>query len=169
MKKSNPRYLQNKLLLGRCEWCKLPSLGVPAIKAKIDTGAKTSALHAFNLRPSVSGGIAIINFDIHPLQANDTTIISCSEPIIDKREIMSSNGHKELRYVIASLLTVGDVTWEIELTLSNRDPLRYRLLLGRESLVKKALVDPSIDCNQGKLGKKNLLSLYSLCGIDNTL
>lgn len=160
MKISNLLYLNDKLLFGRCEWCKLPSLGIPAIKAKIDTGAKTSALHAFNLNPCVVDGVDRINFDIHPLQADDNTIISCSEPIIDKRDIMSSNGHKESRYVIATQLTVGELSWEIELTLSNRDPLRYRLLLGRESLVKKALVDPSLYCNQGKLKKSSILSLY---------
>lgn len=137
--------LNNKLLLGRNVWCQLPDLGIHKIKAKIDTGAKTSALHAFNIEHRQHN---LLRFDIHPLQGNDDFVITCEAPLIDQRRIMSSTGHIELRYVIETTLVIAHQAWKMEVTLSNRDPLRYRLLLGREALKKHIVVDPSIGCHQ---------------------
>ena len=141
----------NKLLIGRAEWCSLVNLGIPLIKAKIDTGAKTSAIHAFNMKSYIKNKIDYVAFDIFPLQGDSDKLIKCVAPIIDERFITSSNGHKELRYVIKTDLFIANKHWPIELTLSNRDPLRYRILLGREALNKKVIIDPSLNCNQGKL------------------
>jgi ribosomal protein S6--L-glutamate ligase len=77
-------------------------------------------------------------------------LISCKAPVVDERRITSSNGHRENRYVIKTLLQMGEQCWEIELTLSNRDPLRYRMLLGREAINNRVLIHPGITCNQGK-------------------
>lgn len=152
----------DKLLIGRHEWCQLPTLNIPAIKAKIDTGAKTSAIHASNIKHFTKRGNHYVDFCIHPLQGTERVTINCKAPIIDERYIMSSNGHKEHRYVIATSLRLGDNLWPIELTLSNRDPLRYRMLLGREALDNRVLIDPSTSCHQGKLEKKDILALYQM-------
>lgn len=155
-----PALTQKRLLIGRDEWCQLPNLHIPAIKAKIDTGAKTSSLHAFNIKLIHRHYQAYVHFDIHPLQNNDRILIACVAPVIDEREIMSSNGHKEHRYVIRTTLVISDQTWNIEVTLSNRDPLRYRLLLGREALNKRVLIDPSLSRHQKKITSKKARKLY---------
>ena len=155
------KVINDKLLIGRFEWCALPQLAVPAIKAKIDTGAKTSAIHAFNIAPFFEAGVACVKYDIHPLQSDDNHIIRCVSEVIDKRYIMSSNGHKEQRYVIATQIKLGGSMWPIELTLSNRDPLRFRLLLGREALNHKVIIDPSLSYNQLSISAKTVQQLYS--------
>ncbi len=162
MAKMRQKTINNKLLIGRYEWCQLPELSIPAIKAKIDTGAQTSSLHAFNITTSIINKINYVNFEIHPLQGNDTTLIKCKSIIIDQREVMSSNGHKEKRYVISTPIKLGDQTWNIEVTLSNRDPLRFRMLLGREALNNKVIIDPDIKCNQGSINKNEISNLYDL-------
>lgn len=154
---ATPARFKDKLLIGRDEWCTLPDLRVRAIKAKIDTGAKTSALHAFNIRRVKINNKRYVKFDIHPLQSDNKTIISCVAPIIDQRHIMSSSGHIEHRYVIQTMLSISNTEWSIQVTLSNRDPLRYRLLLGREALNNRVLIDPSLTCYQKKLRHKNLV------------
>ena len=139
---------REKLLVGRDEWCRLPDLHITAIKAKIDTGARTSALHAFNIKPIKKDHKRYVKFDIHPMQGDDHVLITCKAPIFDERHIMSSSGHIEHRYVIQTTLTIGGQSWPIEMTLSNRDPLRYRMLLGREALNNRVLIDPNLTCHQ---------------------
>lgn len=158
---SSKASLFEKLLIGRGEWCQLPDLQLPAIKAKIDTGAKTSALHALNIRRVKKNEKPFVRFDIHPLQGDSKTVVSCLAPLIDERHIMSSSGHIEHRYVISTTLVIGDQSWPIEVTLSNRDPLRYRLLLGREALNNRVLIDPSISCHQTKITKRKASRLYT--------
>lgn len=153
--------VNDKLLIGRNEWCALPDLHLPAIKAKIDTGAKTSALHAFNIQPIQKNHKPFVQFDMHPLQGNDEIVVSCTAPLIDERHIMSSSGHIEHRWVILTAVVIADTQWEIEISLSNRDPLRYRLLLGREALNGRVLIDPNLTCYQKKMGRKKALRLYS--------
>jgi ribosomal protein S6--L-glutamate ligase len=154
------KIVEKKLLIGRSEWCGLPDLSIPAIKAKIDTGAKTSAIHAFNIRAFQNRDGLQVEYDIHPIQGNDKIIVRCQSSVIDKRDVMSSNGHKEQRYVICTELRLGGRKWPIELTLSNRDPLRFRLLLGREALSHKVIIDPAMSCNQRKVKKDKLMDLY---------
>jgi ribosomal protein S6--L-glutamate ligase len=153
--------VKNRLLIGRDEWCQLPDLHIPAIKAKIDTGAKTSALHAFNIRTIKKNHQRFVQFDMHPLQGDADTLVSCIAPLFDERHIMSSSGHKEHRYVIRTRIVIADQEWQMELTLSNRDPLRYRLLLGREALNNRVLIDPSLTCHQKKIRYKKALKLYT--------
>lgn len=124
------------------ETVSLPELGVDSIRVKLDTGAKTSALHAFNIVEVVREGMPWVEFEVHPLQNNDTEVIKCCTPISDHRYVTSSNGHKEKRYVIHSQLKLGASEWPIEITLTNRDEMSFRMLLGRSALENRVLVDP---------------------------
>ena len=157
-----PVEIMNKTLqkIGWQEWLELPELGVPAIKAKIDTGAKTSSLHAYNIQRKRRNHRDYVSFMVHPIQGIDTLEIPCCVPIIDIRGVMSSNGHIEQRYVIRTSLVLGNKKWDIELTLSNRDPLRFRMLLGREALREKVIIDPSRSTLVKKYTKKDLKAIY---------
>lgn len=155
-----PKQYQNKLLVGRDEWLCFEELSLPLIKAKIDTGAKTSAIHAFNIRYKKHKTIDMVFFDVHPLQGNSTLAVHCQAPVIDRRSIMSSNGHQEQRYVISSMMSLANQRWPIELTLSNRDPLKYRLLIGREALQRRVLIDPSLSCHQKSITSKEATYFY---------
>lgn len=152
MSKKRTLTIGDKLLVGCSEWCQLPELKIFAIKARVDTGAKTSSLHAFNINRKKRGRRDYVDFEVCPLQANRRVMVPCSAELLDQRSVMSSNGHKELRYVISTPLSLGGQRWNIELTLSNRDPMRFRMLLGREALSRRVLVDPNLVCNQGKVG-----------------
>lgn len=116
------------------EWISLPDLGVPALSAKVDTGARTSALHAFDIETFVPVTRPKVRFTLHPIQGRDDLVIPCSAVIIDRREVASSNGEKELRYVIESMLEVHGQSWPIEITLTNRSTMSSRMLLGRQAL-----------------------------------
>lgn len=150
----------DKIAIGWQEWVSLPELNIPAIKAKIDTGAKTSSLHAFDIEPYQHNGQLYVNFLVHPLQADTSIRIACRAPVIDMRGVMSSNAQIENRYVIKSWLCLGSAKWEIELTLSNRDPLRFRMLLGREALRSKVLIDPSKSLCTANPSKRILKGFY---------
>ena len=122
------------LQFGWEEWIALPDLGVPALRAKVDTGARTSALHAFDIETFGSSAKPKVRFTVHPIPGRDDLVIPCSAPIIDRREVASSNGEKELRYVIESTLSVAGQTWPIEITLTNRAAMTSRMLLGRQAM-----------------------------------
>lgn len=152
--------LTDKILVGRSEWCGLPEFNIPLIKAKIDTGAKTSAIHAFDIFSEVIDHQHYVNFKVHPLQGNTRITTSCQALILDDRCIMSSNGHKEHRYIIMTTLKLGEHVYQIELSLSNRDPLTFRMLLGREALNKRMIVDPGLTCQQGRYKRAAIECLY---------
>ena len=138
-------------VLGWEEWVALPELGLPAIKAKVDTGARTSALHAFHAQPFVSGRVRKVRFSVHPLPRRERPAIECTARLIDRREIRSSNGEREARYVIETPIRIGEREWTIEVTLANRNMMTYRMLLGRQAIPAGALVDPSASFLQPKL------------------
>jgi hypothetical protein len=141
-------------VIGWEEWLSLPGLNLPAIKAKIDTGAKTSALHAFLIEPFNEGGRAFVRFGIHPIPGRDGIEIFCTSPLVDRREITSSNGDKEARYVISTPVSIGGRTWDIEVTLTNRHGMAYRMLLGRQAIRDGLLVDPAASFLQPRLSHK---------------
>lgn len=115
--------INDKLVVGSEEWVKLPKLNIPAIKVRVDSGAKTSSLHAVNIHPFIKEGEHWVRFDVYPLQGNGRTLIHCEAEIIDKRIVKSSSGTRENRYVIKTFLYFGEHSWEIELTLTNRDSM----------------------------------------------
>lgn len=130
-------------LIGWREWVSLPELGLSKIKAKIDTGARTSALHAFALHPFMEDGKHRIRFDIHPLQHNTSKIITCTADIVDRRLVTDSGGHEEERYVIYTPVTIAGQTWPIEITLTERENMLFRMLIGRSALRKRFIVNPA--------------------------
>ncbi len=149
-----------KIVIGKEEWCAFPDLGLPAVKARIDSGAKTSALHAFNIQVFTEDGRKYVHFDIHPLQDNRKIIQSCRAVVVDRRSVKSSSGDKERRYVIKTEITMGGITWEVELTLTNRDSMGYRMLLGREAMSGRALIDPEASFCLGESADDDVLKKY---------
>jgi ribosomal protein S6--L-glutamate ligase len=155
------RKITNTKIIGWKEWFTFADLGLPAIKGKIDTGAKTSSLHAFNIETYKLNEVEYVKFDIHPLQKNKKIVRTCIAPIIDHRYVSDSGGRKEKRYVIKSHLTCGKIHLVIEVTLANRDSMAFRMLLGREVVKKlRLLVDPSKSFLLGKIKKSEILKLY---------
>ena len=142
------------MILGWEEWVALPELGLPAVKAKVDTGARTSALHAYDVEPFVSGRVRRVRFGVHPVSRRDHPAIACVARLVDRREVRSSNGEREVRYVIETPLRIGKRQWEIEVTLANRNMMTYRMLLGRQAIPEGMLVDPSASFLQPKLRYK---------------
>lgn len=152
--------VENKVIIGSEEWCGLPQLNIPAIKARIDSGAKTSALHAINIVPFKKDGLPWVSFDIHPLQNDGKTTIHCEALLHDKRKVKSSNGNSELRFVIKTILSIADESWEVEITLTNRDSMGYRMLLGRQAMAGKMLVDPGASHILEQLSPEILYQYY---------
>ena len=150
---------ESPTMLGWREWVALPDLGLPAIKAKIDTGARTSALHAFLLEPYSADGVDMVRFQIHPIQGENDFFVECRAPVVDCREVTDSGGHREMRYVIESTVVIGNGRWPIELTLTNRDTMRFRMLLGRRAMEHRFVVDPGASYVNGKLRARKLYGL----------
>ena len=152
--------LTSKKIIGSEEWCSFPKLGIPAIKARVDSGAKTSSIHAFNIQPFRRQGASWVSFEIHPIQNNRRTVIRCERPVIDKRVVKSSSGLSETRYVVGAQLKLGENLWDIELTLANRDSMGFRMLLGREAMHERLIVDPSHECMMGHVTNQTIKTLY---------
>lgn len=120
---------------------RLPDLGIPKVKAKIDTGARSSSLHAFDVRTFKKKGKTYVRFKVHPLQRNSKRTVECEALVLEYRKITSSNGHAQQRPVILTTIDVLGEALEIELTLANRDAMGFRMLLGREAVRGRFLVD----------------------------
>lgn len=142
------------LTLGWREWVGLPELGITRIKAKIDTGARTSALHAFALEKYHENGKDRVRFQIHPLQRNVERVVECIADIVDERVVSDSGGHRERRFVIETPLAVGDQLWPSEMTLTARDDMMFRMLLGRTAIADRGIVHPALSYVQGRRRRK---------------
>jgi hypothetical protein len=134
---------QKKIIVGWREWLMLPDLNVQAIKAKIDTGARTSALHTFGLEPFEEDGILKVKFGVHPLQRRKDIEVFCIADVVDRRRVTSSDGQSEKRYVIRTTVALRDIRWPIELSLTNRRSMRFRMLLGRAAISGLLLINPA--------------------------
>jgi hypothetical protein len=129
-------------IIGWREWLSLPELGVRNIKAKIDTGARSSTLHAFDLEHFEQDGQDMVRFQVHPLQRDNRHIVTVEAALLDQRVVRSSVGHEQLRSVIETPVQVGNQIYPIELTLTRRDAMGFRMLLGRQAVRHRFLVDP---------------------------
>ena len=131
------------LKVGWREWIGLPEFRVDAIKAKIDTGARTSALQAYRIEPFRRSGALWLRFELYPLQRRQTIKVVCEALAVDQRAVRNSGGGVERRYIVRTLIRLGEVSWPIELALANRDHMGFRMLLGRTALKGRALVEPA--------------------------
>ena len=138
------------IVIGWREWVSLPKLGLKAIKAKIDTGARTSSLHAYDVEEFKRGGKPMVRFRVHPEQRDSRRVVQCEAPLVDHRKVRPSSGHAELRPVILTAVVLMDQTWELELTLTRRDEMGFRMLLGRQALRRRFVVDPGASFLNGR-------------------
>lgn len=130
-------------VIGWREWIGLPELGIERIKAKVDTGARSSALHAFRLKSFRRDGELWVRFDAHPVQRSARPSIPCELQVRDVRTVTNSGGRAERRYVVETPIRLGDAEWRVELTLTNRDQMGFRMLLGRTAVRRRYVVDPA--------------------------
>jgi len=144
-----------KVRLGWREWVALPDLGIGLIKAKVDTGARTSCLHTFRTEPYTEHGERRVKFWVHPTQNDLQEVIECDARVLDERNVSDSGGHKELRQVVETNLVVGDQSWPIEMTLTNRDSMRFRMLIGRTAMAGRAIVCPEASYLAGQPELRN--------------
>jgi hypothetical protein len=141
--------MTNKPILGWREWVALPELKLAGIKAKVDTGARSSALHAFEIDPYRKGGQRWVMFAIHPIQNCSDESIECHAQIKDRRIVMDSGGHKQRRYVIETKMVLGQTVLVAEMTLTNRDSMLFRMLLGRTAMDLRFFVSSGESYLQG--------------------
>lgn len=142
--------------LGWREWVSLPDLGLGQVKAKVDTGARTSSLHAFEVRDFEDSGVHKVEFKMHPNQRDTDTVVVCVANVVDQRRVRDSGGHGEMRWVIESQIRIGPHEWTVELNLTSRDDMLFRMLLGRSAMKGRAIVDPSRSFLLGKRKKKRV-------------
>ena len=133
---------RNLPALGWREWLALPDLGIPRIKAKVDTGARTSAIQSENVERFRAGGVDRVRFIVHPMQRDESVVARIETDLLDMRSVRSSSGVLEERPTILTRVVMGEMEWEIELTLATRVPMRFRMLLGRTAIRNRFLVDP---------------------------
>lgn len=136
--------------IGWREWVSLPALGVSAVKAKVDTGARSSSLHAFAVHEFQQAGVTIIRFQVHPRQRDARNTVECQAELLEYRSVRSSSGHNTKRPVIVTEVELFGERWPIELTLASRDEMGFRMLLGREALRRRFLVDSGRSYYGGK-------------------
>jgi ribosomal protein S6--L-glutamate ligase len=149
-------------LIGRREWCALPAFDLPYLKAKVDTGARTSALHATDITPFMRDGHEWVRFAVHPLRKSPEVVRWCEARVLRKKRVRSSNARTEERYMIATRLILGDRQADIELSLTCRRAMIYRMLLGRQALIAcGAVVDPAQRVVLGMIKKATISAAYA--------
>ena len=149
-----------KTVVGSEEWVSLGELNIPYVKARVDSGAKTSSLHAVSIQPFQKDNETWVNFDVFPIQNDGKRKISCKALVIDKRVVKSSSGNREHRYVVRTSISLNDKVWDVELTLTNRDSMGYRMLLGREAMMGRIVVDPAESFLTGTVEDETIIKSY---------
>jgi hypothetical protein len=147
-----------KTIIGWREWVAFPDWGLPGIRAKVDTGAKTSAIHAHRPEAETRDGVPGVRFAVHPRERHRAPELRCWAPLVDERRVTSSNGRSELRRVVRTRITLGHLTFRTQLTLTNRDAMGFRVLLGRDTLKPRWIVDPAASFT---LGEMDIEALYA--------
>ena len=146
--------MSDLVTVGWQEWLAFPGMGLPAVRAKIDTGARTSALHARRIEHLERDGEPLVRFEVNPLFRGRRLKVMCEAPVVDEREVTSSSGHAELRIVVEAMLRLGLATdapeWPVELTLTDRRGMRFPMLLGREAMSGRVLVDSGASFKLGR-------------------
>ncbi len=150
-----------ELIVGWREWAALPELGVPAIKVKIDTGARTSALHAFDINRISENGQELVEFNVQPVQRNTNLTIRAKASLVDIRQVSDSGGHTENRLVVSSPITIGSVTKHIDITLTERHNMLFRMLVGRTTLADDFFVNPAASFLCGRKSTRLIYAAYS--------
>ena len=145
---------EDPIVIGWEEWISLPELGLPAIKAKADTGARTSSLHAFSIEPFSAGGKRMVRFGIRPITERPSIELYCTAELIGEREITSSNGRSEVRPIVRTKVRIAGEEWPIEVSLSNREGMTYRMLLGRSAMKGRMIVNPLASLKIGLLSRE---------------
>ena len=145
--RSAPR---NRQIVGWREWVSLPDLGIASVKAKLDTGAKTSTLHAWDRERFEIDGAPWVRFHAHASESERFRPVQCAVPLTDCRWIANPGGTRELRYIITTTVGIGGETWPIELSLTERDDLKFRVLIGREAMRGRLIVDPRRSFRSGR-------------------
>jgi len=140
----------NTPVIGWREWIQLPDLNIPRVKAKIDTGARSSSLHSSDIQTFERDGITYVSFKVHPLQRSSKKTVTCESEVLEFRNVRSSSGHTTERPVIRTTIKALGQTWAIDLTLANRDSMGFRMLLGREAFRGRFLVDAGNSWYGGK-------------------
>jgi hypothetical protein len=140
---SQPWDSPKRPVIGWREWVALPDLKIERIKVKVDTGARSSSLHASDIRILVQTH-PVVQFKVHPMQGENRVEIECESPLLEQRWVRSSNGKRELRPVIRTRVGLGEETWPIDVTLTSRDSMGFRMLLGREAVRRRFTVDPGV-------------------------
>ena len=148
-------------IIGSEEWCVFDDLGIPAIKARVDSGAKTSSIQATNLKVYSKEAQEWVKFDVNPIQENRSIAIQCDARLVDRRMVKSSSGISEERLVVRTPVTLGEETFEIELTLANRDTMEFRMLLGREAINERYMVNPAMNYQQKEFTEAEINKKYA--------
>lgn len=141
---------QSLLELGWREWVALPDLGISALKCKVDTGARSSALHAFSVEEFYKDDALWVRFGMHPQQRSEEDVIWCEAPVTSVKQVTDSGGHRTDRYFITTQLVIGEAAFPISMSLTNRDTMLFRMLLGREAMNGRFMVNPAVSYRQGK-------------------
>jgi hypothetical protein len=139
-----------KPVIGWREWVAFPDLGIRAVKAKIDTGARTSSIHAFDIETFQRRGHPMVRFRVHPYQRDARVTVETTAPVLETRRVRSSTGHDQVRIVVLADVELLGMRWPIELTLASRDSMGFRLLLGRQALRRRFVVDPGRSYRGGR-------------------
>ena len=147
---------QNLPVIGWREWVGLPDFGISLVKVKVDTGARSSSLHAFNLKAYTLEGQTWVRFSVHPIQRDKVTTVSVEAPVMEYRQVRSSNGKASKRPVVLTNICLMGQLWPIELTLASRDEMGFRMLLGREAFRDRFLVDAGKSFLCGRPARKKL-------------
>lgn len=142
-------------IIGWREWVSLPELGIRAIKVKVDTGARSSSLHAFDVREFEKDGETWVQFSVHPVQRSERNLVDVKAKVLDYRTVRSSSGKASRRPVIVTQIELMGFTWPVELTLANRDQMGFRMLLGRQAFRKRFLVDAGNSYYSGKRSSRS--------------